>query len=201
MLTGEQGSGKFTMSTFIKALVDPIGNNSPSLFQNNLADLALAFQNNYLIVFDNQRTLSKKQSDMLCAIITRTKDIRRKLFTDNEMMRYDLCQPIILNGIYDIVKEPDMLSRSIVMNILKPTDKDSFAYDKVTLTEEFMNDRAVIWGGIFRILSEVLKNYRPNSIPRQGCDIRMSSFYMAIIFVRRGEKERELSFVPTILHF
>lgn len=114
---------------------------------------------------------------MLCAIITRTKDIRRKLFTDNEMMRYDLCQPIILNGIYDVVKEPDMLSWSIVMNILKPTDKGSFAYDKVVLTEEFMNDRAVILGSIFRILSEALKNYRPNSIPRQGCDIRVSSFY------------------------
>ncbi len=177
VLTGEQGSGKSTMSTFIKALVDPVGDNSPSLFPNNPADLALAFQNNYLMAFDNQRTLSKKQSDMFCAIITHAKDPRRKLYTDNEMIYYDLCQPIILNGIYDVVKEPDMLSRSIVMNILKPTDKDSFAYDKVTLTEEFMNDRAVILGGIFRILSEVLKNYRPNSISRQGCDIRMSSFY------------------------
>lgn len=114
---------------------------------------------------------------MFCAIVTHAKNPRRKLYTDNEMIYYDLCQPIILNGIYDVVKEPDMLNRSIVMNILKPTDKDSFAYDKVTLTEEFMNGRAVILDGIFRILSEVLKNYRPNSIPRQGCDIRMSSFY------------------------
>lgn len=88
------------------------------------------------------------------------------------------------------------------MNILKATDKDSFAYDKVTLTEEFMNDRAVILGGIFRILSEVLKNYRPNSIPKQGCDIRMSSYYdFGYYICEAWKKERELNFVPTILHF
>ncbi len=177
VLNGEQGSGKTTVSTFIKALVDPVGDNQPSLFPKNYADLVLMFQSNYLLAFDNLRTLSKKQSDLLCSIITHIREARRKLYTDSEMMRFDLCQPIILNGIHDVVKEPDMLSRSIVMNISKSSDKERFACDKVTLTEEFMKDRAVILGGIFRILSKLLKKYKPNSISRQGYDIRMSSFY------------------------
>ena len=177
VLNGEQGSGKTTVSTFIKALVDPVGNNRPCLFPKNISDLALMFQSNYLIAFDNLRTLTKIQSDILCSIITFSEEIRRKLYTDSEMLYFDLHQPIILNGIHDIVKEPDMLSRSIIMNIIKPTGKDNFSYDKVVLMDEFMNDRAVILGGIFRILSKVLKKYKPNFISRQGYDIRMSSFY------------------------
>lgn len=189
VLTGEQGSGKTTVSTFIKALVDPVGNNQPCMFPNNIADLALMFQSNYLLAFDNLRTLTKKQSNILCSIITHIKEARRKLYTDSEMVRFDLCQPIILNGIHDIVKEPDMLSRSIVMNITKPTDKNSFAYDKVALMEGFMNDRAIILGGIIRILEDVLKNYKPNSVPRLGNDIRMSSFYDYGYYICESWKE------------
>lgn len=93
------------------------------------------------------------------------------------MVHFDLCQPIILNGIHDIVKREDMLSRCIIMNLETPVGKDAGASEKVALTEEFMNDRPVILGGIFKILKEVLCYYEPNSAPRAGHDIRMSSFF------------------------
>lgn len=177
VLNGEQGSGKTTISTFIKALIDPVGDSRPSLFPKNDGDLALMFRENYLLAYDNLQTLNVRLSDKLCTMITGITDSRRKLYTDDEMVHFDLCQPIILNGIHNIVKREDMLSRCIIVTLTKPMDKNSFAYNKVTLMEEFRNDRAVILGGIFRILIDVLKNYKPNSVSRLGYDIRMSSFY------------------------
>ncbi len=177
VLNGSQGSGKTTMSTFIKALVDPIADNKPSLFPKNDADLALMFRDNYLVAFDNLQTLNARLSDKLCTIVTGVTESRRKLYTDDEMVHFDLCQPIILNGIHDIVKREDMLSRCIVMNLEKPVGKDRGASEKVALMEEFMDDRAIILGGIFNILREVLYFYQPNYASRAGYDVRMSSFY------------------------
>lgn len=177
VINGEQGSGKTTMCTFIKALVDPVDDNRPCLFPKNNADLALMFRENYLLAFDNAETLDSKLSNKLCTIVTGGREYVRKLYTDDEMIHFDLHQPIIINGIHNIVKKSDMLSRSIIMNITKPTNKDEFANDKVTLMNEFMEDRAIILGGIFNILSKALVHYRPNSIQRLGHDIRMSSFY------------------------
>lgn len=177
VLNGSQGSGKTTMSTFIKALIDPVADNKPSLFPKNDADLALMFRDNYLMAFDNLQTLNARLSDKLCTIVTGITESHRKLYTDDEMVHFDLCQPIILNGIHDIVKREDMLSRCIILNLEKPVDKDAGASEKVSLMEEFMNDRAIILGGIVDILIEVLYFYQPNYDSRMGYDVRMSSFY------------------------
>ncbi len=112
------------------------------------ADLALMFRDNYLVAFDNLQTLNAKLSDKLCTIVTGITESRRKLYTDDEMVHFDLCQPIVLNGIHDIVKREDMLSRCIIMNLEKPVGKDAGASEKVALTEEFMSDRPV------RVVSE-----------------------------------------------
>lgn len=176
VLNGSQGSGKTTMSAFIKALIDPVADNKPSLFPKNDADLTLMFRDNYLVAFDNLQTLNARLSDKLYMIITGITDSRRKLYTDDEMVHFDLCQPIILNGIHDIVKREDMLSRCIIMNLEKPIGKEDVS-EKVSLMEEFMNGRAIILGGIFDILKEVLYFYQPNYASRMGYDVRMSSFY------------------------
>ena len=176
VLNGEQGSGKTTMSTIIKALVDPVGDSRPSLFPKNDADLPLMFRENYLVAFDNLQTINARLSDKLCTIVTGVTESRRKLYTNDEMTHFDLCQPIILNGIHDIVKREDMLSRCIVMEIQKPKDMGGVAFDKVSLMDEFMEDRPIILGGIMNILSETLDEYEPN-VEKLGNDIRMASFY------------------------
>lgn len=177
VLNGSQGSGKTTVSTFIKALIDPVADNRPSAFPKKDADLELMYQDNYLVAFDNAQTLTARLSDKFCMITTGCTDSRRKLFTDNEMIHFDLCQPIIINGIHDIVKREDMLSRSIIVYLTKPTGKDGGAGEKNSLMEEFMNDRAVILGGLFQVLAKALEKYEPKPIRKIGDDIRMTSFY------------------------
>lgn len=177
VLNGSHGSGKSTMSTIIKALVDPVADNKPSVFPQKDSDLALMFRDNYLLAFDNLQKLNTKLSDKLCTIVTGVTESHRKLYTDDEMVHFDLCQPIILNGIHDIVQREDMLSRCIVINLDQSIEKKNGASEKNILMEEFMNDRPIILGGIFNILQEALSYYEPNTAPRNGNDIRMSSFY------------------------
>ena len=177
VINGEQGSGKTTMCIFIKALIDPVGDNRPNLCPRKESEWVLLFQENYLIAIDNLATISSSTSDTLCGYVTGIKERRRKLYTDNETIDYDICQPIILNGIHDVIKNEDMLSRSIVLTLEKSENGVSTADEKVSLMEEFKKDCPAIWGGIVNLLSEALGNYKPYIADRYGRDIRMPAFY------------------------
>ncbi len=177
VINGEQGSGKTTMCIFIKALIDPVGDSRPNLCPRRESEWVLLFQENYLIAIDNLATISSSTSDTLCGYVTGIRERRRKLYTDNETIDYDICQPIILNGIHEVIKNEDMLSRSIVLTLEKPVNEESVADEKVSLMEEFKKDCPAIWGGMVNILSEALENYKPCIADRYGRDIRMPAFY------------------------
>ncbi len=136
VVNGEQGSGKTTMYIFIKALIDPTGDNRPNLCPRKDSEWVLLFQENYLIAIDNLATISSSTSDTLCGYVTGIKARRRKLYTDNETIDYDICQPIILNGIHDVIKNEDMLSRSIILILEKSSNGESVIDEKVSFMEE-----------------------------------------------------------------
>ena len=177
VINGEQGSGKTTMCIFIKALIDPVGDNRPNLCPRKESEWVLLFQENYLRAIDNLATISSSTSDTLCGYVTGIKERRRKLYTDNETIDYDICQPIILNGIHDVIKNEDMLSRSIVLTLEKSENGVNATDEKASLMEEFKKDCPAIWGGIVNLLSEALGNYKPYIADRYGRDIRMPAFY------------------------
>ncbi len=177
VVNGEQGSGKTTMCIFIKALIDPTGDNRPNLCPRKDSEWVLLFQENYLIAIDNLATISSSTSDTLCGYVTGIKERRRKLYTDNETIDYDICQPIILNGIHDVIKNEDMLSRSIILVLEKSANGESVTDEKVSLMEEFKKDCPAIWGGMINLLAEALHHYKPYIADRYGRDIRMPAFY------------------------
>ena len=84
---------------------------------------------------------------------------------------------IILNGIHDVIKNEDMLSRSIVFTLEKSENGGNTADEKVSLMEEFKKDCPAIWGGIVNLLSEAFGNCKPYIADRYGRDIRMPAFY------------------------
>ncbi len=69
----------------------------------------------------------------LCGYVTGIKERRRKLYTDNETIDYDICQPIILNGIHDVIKNEDILNRSIVLTLEKPANGENVADGNVKI--------------------------------------------------------------------
>lgn len=166
-----------TVSKFIKALVDPKNTEEPNanFLPKDIQQIAYAYRHNYLLAFDNLVKLNKTQSDFLCTVISGGDYEKRKLFTDGELYSIDLCQPVILNGIKNIVVQDDLINRSIIITLEKPASDNLEVNDNdEEFVESFMRDRSIILGGIFDILVNALKNYKPNSVSKRP---RMSAFY------------------------
>jgi len=162
VIQGSAGSGKSTLSTFLKMLIDPCRNNAPSIFPRNETELKDVYNTNYFVGYDNLQRLNAKQSDYLCSIVTGSQVQRRKLYTDSEMCQFDLRQPILLNGISGIVTREDMLDRSIIIKLL-PFEKEERRSER-QIMKDFKDDLPLILGGIMDILVDVVATYEPDSL-------------------------------------
>lgn len=162
VIQGSAGSGKSTLSTMLKMLIDPCKNNAPCIFPKSEGELQYMYNSNYFVAYDNMQKLNAKQSDYLCSIVTGSQILKRKLYTDSEVCQYDLRQPILLNGISGIVTREDMLDRSIIIELL-PLESD-VRYSERQLMRDFKNDLPYILGGIMDVLVEVIATYEPDSL-------------------------------------
>ncbi len=85
MFHGNKGASKTTAIKLITRIVDPrMG--SVSTLPKKLEDLALILSRDYLHGFDNLRYLSREHSDLLCVNCTGGSDIKRKLYSDSELV-------------------------------------------------------------------------------------------------------------------
>ena len=126
VLQGEQGSGKSTLASMLRSLVDPAKADKTSL-PTSERDLYVHAQNNYVLSFDNQRTLYKKHSDWLCRMATGGGYSTRRLYTNTEEEVFSMIRPIILNGITQVAEQPDLIDRSIFINmpVINPQERRS----------------------------------------------------------------------------
>lgn len=172
VIQGKAGSSKSTMSTFLKMIVDPSVNNSPCLFPRNEREIKDVYSTNYFVAYDNLQKITNRQSDCLCSIVTGTQDIRRKLFTNFETCTSDLRQPIVLNGIKNIISNEDMMERSIILELQPIASNEKKSERKLMF--DFQNDLPDILGGIMDILSRTLSTYEADTVPNPP---RMIDFY------------------------
>jgi putative DNA primase/helicase len=77
----------------------------------------IATNNSWITVFDNVSKISEAMSDALCRISTGAAFATRKLYTDDEEVIIDVARPIILNGIEDLALRPDLLERTIAVEL------------------------------------------------------------------------------------
>ena len=116
ILQGEQGSGKSNLASMLRSLVDPTNADKTS-FPSSERDFFIQAHNNYLMSFDNQRTLRRHHSDWLCRMATGSGYAARKLYTNHEEESFYMRRPIILNGITQIAGQPDLIDRSVFINL------------------------------------------------------------------------------------
>jgi len=191
VIQGEQGSGKSFLASMLRSLVDPVKADKTSL-PSSERDLYVQAQNNYVLSFDNQRTLHKRHSDWLCRMVTGGGYSTRRLYTNSEEEVFSASRPIILNGITQIADQPDLIDRSIFINI-PVIDKNTRKPEKELLNS--MNSlNPMILGKICSALSAILRNKKKeyDHLPR------MADFAK---FVSRAEEElgwEEGSFVGAI---
>jgi hypothetical protein len=152
---GEQGTAKTCAGTIHRQLVDPNENplRSPPREER---DLLAQAANNWCVTLDNLSHLPWWLSDGICRIVTGGGHSARTLYTDLEEISIKVKRPVILNGIEDVAKRPDLADR--VVQIELEQIKESRRIEERKLWERFNQERARIFTAILDALVSVLRN-------------------------------------------
>ena len=116
----------------------------------------MSANNAWVLCYDNISAIQSWLSDALCKISTGGGYAARTLYSNEEETIFNVQRPVILTGISDFIQRPDLLQRSLTIQ-LEPIREDS------RLTEEdvwknFDQEKSAILGGIFDALSMALRN-------------------------------------------
>jgi hypothetical protein len=167
VLNGAEGSAKSTATNILRALIDP--NKIPACGEpRNDRDIHVMALDYYLLAYDNIEKLSPKISNAICRVATGGGHVERKLNTNQTKVRFpDICLPQIINGIPAFAVKPDLLSRSIVLQ-LRPVKR---ARTEDEFWRDFDSKKGRIFGAILDHLVEGLRNY---SHLNQPANLRMT---------------------------
>lgn len=113
---GEQGSGKSFFCRCLHNLVDPSALPLRALARNE-RELYIASANTHVLAYDNISAIGDWLSDSLCKIATGGGMSLRKLYTDDGETYFEAIKPLVLNGIEDVVKRPDLADRAIIFTL------------------------------------------------------------------------------------
>lgn len=152
-IQGEQGSAKSTSTRVIRSLVDPSSQPLHS-FPDNERDIAIKANGTWVLAFDNLSGVPPKMSDILCKLSTGGGFSTRKLHTDDEEAVFNTMRPLILNGIDDIAKRPDLLDRALILNL--PTIDSKYRKAEREFWQEFEQTQPLILGALFDAVAEAL---------------------------------------------
>ena len=164
VLNGQQGSAKSTTTNFLKRLTDP---NEAAVLSGPKSqdDFCVLANNNRVLVFDNLSHINGWLSDSLCRAATGGANKKRTLYTDCDETILRFCNPVILNGIGDIVTRADLLDRCISIDV--PLIEKRIASSR--LNEQFESAYPRILGAIFDATSWALANpVVPDDLPRMA---------------------------------
>lgn len=168
VLTGSQGAGKTTPMRMLKKLIDPSvlpSNGSPS-DQEEMSRIA---DKHLVLFFDNLSNLPNKVSDILCKIVTGDGFSRRTKFTDDDETIFTSKRAVMMNGINSFITRADLLDRAIILEVKRIPEDKRLPEDE--LWRKFEEERPVILGGIFDILSRAMSLYGsnvPDRLPRMA---------------------------------
>ena len=170
VITGEQGSAKSTLARICRLLVDPHSVPLRAEPKDN-RDLMVAAYHGWVQAYDNLSAMPDWLANGLCRLVTGGGISSRGLFTDHDEVVWGAHRPIILTSIYDIVQRPDVIDRSIFLQ-LRPIAPGSRRSEH-DLWAEFMHDYPRILGGL---LDAVAAGMRLRSEVRLAELERMADF-------------------------
>lgn len=153
MIQGEKGAGKsFFCNNVLRGLLDPSAISAMAFPKQS--DFVLTINGMSLVVIDNLRSLTKRQSDLLCTVATKGTMTKRTLYKTAEVTMLELHGPLVLNGIHDFVKESDLASRCLRVN-LEPMKKGNRRPEQ-ELKAELEASMPEIFGALLTLASKAL---------------------------------------------
>lgn len=153
---GEKGAAKSTACELLKKLIDPSALGTITL-QNDPRTLAVNLQQHWFLPFDNVSHINEETSDTLCRAITGGGIQQRKLYTNDEDTIFTFKRCLAINGINNVATRPDLLDRSLLIELERITEADRKELSEVW--SAFEADQTSILGGILDTLSKAMGIY------------------------------------------
>lgn len=204
LVTGTAGSSKSTFCRVIRALIDPALPASQGLPRNE-HDLVITASHSHLLVFDNVRDIQPTTSDALCRISTGGGFRTRQLFSDTGEVMFDVMRPLILNGIGSIATQPDLLSRSIHLEL--PMIRGNTRRTEEEFWSSFKLMQPAIFAGLLDALSRTLEvlptietkiEARMADFYRWGCAVEVALGWPAGSFSKAHADNQEVIMLDSL---
>ena len=165
---GQQGSAKSSFSKILRKLIDPSRLEVLSL-PRKPEELTQVLAHHWFLFFDNVSYISHDTSDLLCRAVTGSGFSKRQLYTDDEDIIYNIQPNIGINGINLASAAPDLLERSMLIELKRVEVKDR--KDERELWRGFEEGRPKILGAIFDAVAKTIatrKTITLTSLPRMA---------------------------------
>jgi hypothetical protein len=190
VIFGAQGASKSTLSKILRRINDPSMIEVASMPDNN-KELIQALSHHSFLFFDNVSYISETTSDILCKAVTGSGFPKRELYSDDEDIIYSFKRCIGINGINLVGNRPDLLERSLLLQLDRIEEEDR--KQEKELMESFEKDLPLILGGVFDVLVKAL-SIKPemelSNLPRMadfaawGCAISVALGYSQDDFLK-----------------
>ena len=154
MSFGVQGAAKSTTQRSLKEVIDPMGSNLRSRPKSR-EDLFIAARNGLLLSYENLSDLSPDMQDALCTVLTGGEFTTRQLHTNGEEFEILVKNPVVLNGINNVVTRPDLLDRFICIELpeLEPAKRKA----GTVVRQRFDELKPTVFGAILTRFHMALK--------------------------------------------
>jgi hypothetical protein len=169
-ISGEQGSAKTVLSKLLKALIDPNAAPVRALAREE-RELMIAANHSHLLAFDNLSDLPAPLSDALCRLASGGSFAVRQLYSDDDEVLFQAARPILLNGIEDVIRRPDLADRAIFLTLAAIAEEQR--RPEQDLWREFEIARPRLLGALLDAAAHGLRE-----LPRVRCERlpRMADF-------------------------
>jgi len=171
-LYGPQGSAKSTSSKFVKKINDP-SKVETSEIPKDQKELVQKLSHNWCLIFDNISSVSQDLSDILCRAVTGSGFSKRELYSDDSDVIYTFKRCISINGINLLALKPDLLERSILIELDRVSKTDR--RNEQDLIKEFESNLPSLLGAIFDVIVKAIQ-IRPSVVLKDTP--RMADFAM-----------------------
>jgi hypothetical protein len=194
-ISGEQGSAKTVLAKLLKALIDPNAAPVRALAREE-RELMIAANHSYVLAFDNLSDLPASLSDAFCRLASGGSFAVRQLYTDDEEVLFQAARPILLNGVEDVIRRPDLADRAIFLTLAAITEEQRRPEQE--LCHEFETARPRILGALLDAAAHGLRelpHLRFERLPRmadfalwaKACE---TAFWPAGTFLRAYDANR-----------
>jgi hypothetical protein len=115
-LSGDTGTGKSTLTTVLRLLIDPQDNPLWARLHNTRDLMAIAV-NGWLLAFDHLHVLPDWMAERLCQLGSGTGLAARPPFYSNEWSVSHAQRPVVLNGIEDLEQHGDLIEQTVFLHL------------------------------------------------------------------------------------